>query len=75
MREIKHPNSVLLKQIVVGSDSKNLADIRKNPMYLIYEYIDHDLAGVLKRKQKLPQDLVRYVYIKYQCNVLIYTQH
>ena len=59
LREIYHTNSVTLLQIVVGDDKNNLDDIRKNPMYLIYEYIDHDLAGVLKRKKKISQDLVR----------------
>ena len=63
LRQIYHRNSINLLQIVVGDDANNLDDIRKNPMYLIYEYIDHDLAGVLKRKKKLPQDLVRcYVH-------------
>ena len=71
LREIYHHNSVLLLQIVVGDDRNNLDDIRKNPMYFIYEYIDHDLAGVLKRKKKLPQDLVR-CYTFQLLNVLEY---
>ena len=45
LRQIYHRNSINLLQIVVGDDTNNLDDIRKNPMYLIYEYIDHDLAG------------------------------
>ena len=52
LRQIYHRNSINLLQIVVGDDTNNLDDIRKNPMYLIYEYIDHDLAGVLKRKEE-----------------------
>ena len=38
LRQIYHRNSINLLQIVVGDDTNNLDDIRKNPMYLIYEY-------------------------------------
>ena len=63
-------------QIVVGDDKNNLDDIRKNPMYLIYEYIDHDLAGVLKRKKKISQDLVRcYTYQLLQVLAYLHSIH
>ena len=76
LREIYHTNSVTLLQIVVGDDKNNLDDIRKNPMYLIYEYIDHDLAGVLKRKKKLSQDLVRcYTYQLLQVLAYLHSIH
>ena len=76
LREIYHTNSVTLLQIVVGDDKNNLDDIRKNPMYLIYEYIDHDLAGVLKRKKKISQDLVRcYTYQLLQVLAYLHSIH
>lgn len=48
LRQLNHPNIVNLKEIV--TDKPNALDFRKDKggFYLVFEYLDHDLMGVLE---------------------------
>lgn len=48
LRQLNHPNIVNLKEIV--TDKPNAVDFRKDKggFYLVFEYLDHDLMGVLE---------------------------
>lgn len=48
LRLLNHPNIVNLKEIV--TDKKDVLDFRKDKgaFYLVFEYMDHDLMGLLE---------------------------
>jgi len=48
LRQLNHPNIVNLKEIV--TDKPNALDFRKDKggFYLVFEYLDHDLMGLLE---------------------------
>ena len=56
LRRICHQNLVHYKEIVMGAPAD---DHGRLSMYMIFEYVDHDLAGVLKRRKRLSLELVR----------------
>jgi cyclin-dependent kinase 12/13 len=46
LRQLTHPNIVNLKEIVM--DARTIADIKNDTsFYLVFEYCDHDLFGLL----------------------------
>ncbi|RWS03472.1 cyclin-dependent kinase 13-like protein [Dinothrombium tinctorium] len=48
LRQLNHPNIVNLKEIV--TDKQNVLDFKrdKGAFYLVFEYMDHDLMGLLE---------------------------
>ena len=45
LQNFKHPNLVLLKEIANSkSDPNDLNDM--GDIYLVFEYVDHDLTGI-----------------------------
>jgi len=42
LKELNHKNVVKIKEVVIGSEPDDL-----NSVYLVFEYMDHDLSGLL----------------------------
>ena len=48
LRSLKHENIVNLKEIVTGQNqAKNKARRNKHEIYMVFEYVDHDLTGLM----------------------------
>lgn len=55
LRQLDHPNVIKLEGIVTSQMSQSL--------YLVFEYMEHDLAGILARRgPKLTEPQVSYAY-------------
>lgn len=55
LRSVFHPNLVHYKEMVTGLDE----ELRKPTLYMVFEYVHHDLAGILRKRKKLPIELAR----------------
>lgn len=48
LRSLRHENIVNLKEIVTGQNqNKNRARRNKHEIYMVFEYVDHDLTGLM----------------------------
>lgn len=48
LRSLRHENIVNLKEIVTGQNqNKNKARRNKHEIYMVFEYVDHDLTGLM----------------------------
>lgn len=48
LRSLQHENIVNLKEIVTGQNqNKNKARRNKHEIYMVFEYVDHDLTGLM----------------------------
>ncbi|OQR90288.1 cyclin-dependent kinase [Achlya hypogyna] len=52
LKQLKHPNIVELKEIVSKQDPPK--DGKKPPLYFAFEYMEHDLSGLLNH-EKMPR--------------------
>ena len=60
LNDLKHDNIINLKEIVMSRESKT----NKEKVFLVFDYMDYDLSGLLKSKISL--DLPQIKYILYQ---------
>ena len=52
LKNCKHPNIIKLREIVTTKareDSRNT----RGSVYLVFEYMDHDLAGIMDKKPRI----------------------
>lgn len=48
LRSLRHENIVNLKEIVTGKNQhRNVARRNKHEIYMVFEYVDHDLTGLM----------------------------
>jgi cyclin-dependent kinase 12/13 len=62
LKELNHKNIIKLKEIVV-SKSADASEHKKGSIYMVFEYMDHDLAGLLDSPY-LKQNGLRLEHIK-----------
>ena len=58
LKKLSHPNLVTLIEVVVSS--KSLAEA-KNAVYLVFEYMEHDLLGLIARKIKFTTPQIKFI--------------
>jgi serine/threonine protein kinase len=54
LKRIKHPNVIQLQDVVMNRTN--------NKVYLVFEYMEHDLAGLLDRKYTFSLEQVKYIF-------------
>lgn len=47
LRSLRHENIVNLKEIVTGQNQHSRARRNKHEIYMVFEYVDHDLTGLM----------------------------
>lgn len=60
LKNLKHPNVVDLKEIVSTKTSDKWGNV-----YLVFEYLNHDLSGLLKQKHEFSAATLKSIF--YQC--------
>lgn len=50
LKQIDHPNIIKLKEIIVSRPNKR--NLFRGSTFLVFEYMDHDFAGLFKMKIK-----------------------
>jgi cyclin-dependent kinase 12/13 len=50
LKEIKHPNIIGLKEIILSRPSKR--NLFRGSTFLVFEYMDHDFAGLFRHRVK-----------------------
>lgn len=50
LKQIDHPNIIKLKEIIVSRPNKR--NLYRGSTFLVFEYMDHDFAGLFKMKSK-----------------------
>jgi cyclin-dependent kinase 12/13 len=50
LKQIDHPNIIKLKEIIVSRPNKR--NLFRGSTFLVFEYMDHDFAGLFKMKCK-----------------------
>ena len=50
LKQIDHPNIIKLKEIIVSRPNKR--NLQRGSTFLVFEYMDHDFAGIFKMKIK-----------------------
>jgi len=59
LKGLKHPNMVLLKEIVCSKEQGSNGSLPKN-VFMVFEYLEYDLTGVLETPEiRLTQDHVK----------------
>lgn len=51
LKQIDHPNVIKLKEIVLSKPNKR--NLLRGSTFLVFEYMDHDFAGLFKMKDKI----------------------
>ena len=50
LKQIDHPNIIKLKEIIVSRPNKR--NLFRGSTFLVFEYMEHDFAGIFKMKIK-----------------------
>jgi len=50
LKQIDHPNIIKLKELILSRPNKR--NLFRGSTFLVFEYMDHDFAGLFKSKQK-----------------------
>lgn len=53
LKRLKHPNIIDFKEIVMNPQTYKV--------YLVFEYMAHDLSGIIDRNIKFPSNVVKYI--------------
>lgn len=54
LKRIKHENVIQLQDVVINRSN--------NKVYLVFEYMEHDLAGLLDRKYTFSTEQIKYIF-------------
>ena len=54
---MRHPNIVKLREIIVSKPNKR--NLFRGSTFLVFEYVEHDFAGLFKNKMTFPLNQIK----------------
>lgn len=60
LKQIDHPNIIKLKEIILSRPNKR--NLFRGSTFLVFEYMDHDFAGLFKMKRKFSLPEIKCIF-------------
>jgi len=60
LKQIDHPNIIKLKEIILSRPNKR--NLQRGSTFLVFEYMDHDFAGLFKMRRKFTLPEIKCIF-------------